>query len=256
MRTPQPVAIVFGSSRGYGKALAEELARRGYAVVCAGRTTSDLKSVSNGIVERGGHSIPVSCDVTQMEDVENAIACALHAYGRIDVAILNAGTSARFDFAQPDLAAFNHVVDVNLRGPINCLSVLVPNMGTSLIGTIAVVSSLLDSRAVPGSAPYIATKSAITCLFEGASLELSRTNIRIVTIRPGFIATAMTAKNKSPMPMLLRSDTAARYTIDRLLKGKRVISFPRPMAIASYLMRSSPRRLWQAFLYTVGMAAR
>jgi short-subunit dehydrogenase len=115
-------------------------------------------------------------------------------------------------------------------------------------GTIAAVSSIADVRGFQNSAAYCASKSAATKLLESARSELSSLGINIITIRPGFIRTAMTAKNKFYMPLLMDVDKAVKIITRGIDRGKKIIAFPRRMVFLTWIARSVPDTVYEAFV--------
>jgi len=109
------------------------------------------------------------------------------------------------------------------------------------------VSSLADSRGWKGSGFYCASKAATTILLENLRVELKPFNVKVITVKPGFVETPMTAKNKFPMPFLMSAEKAARIIIKGMKKEKRVIQFPLPMVISSKLIRVVPDFLFEYF---------
>jgi short-subunit dehydrogenase len=107
-------------------------------------------------------------------------------------------------------------------------------------GTIAGVTTLADIRGYSGSSNYNASKAAASILLEAARVELKKYNIKVITIRPGFVKTAMTDKNEFKMPMLMQTDKAARLIRKGIEKGKSVVQFPLPVAAATKIIKIMP----------------
>ncbi|MDZ4746834.1 MAG: SDR family NAD(P)-dependent oxidoreductase [bacterium] len=243
--TTQQVALVTGASEGLGKHIAFEYARRGFAVMLCARREELLRENCAVIADSGGIAQYKVCDVRDPNQIKAVVKETLATYRRIDVAILNAGVGSRVVFSDLDIDEYLRIIDVNLNSVMRFFAALVPVMKAQGSGTIAGVSSLLDSRPIPGSSVYVASKAALSTLLESAAIELQPHNIQVVTVRPGFVATAMTAQNKLRMPMLMSVERAARIIVDGIIKGKKTISFPMPMAFLSSLMKVLPRWLWR-----------
>jgi short-subunit dehydrogenase len=107
------------------------------------------------------------------------------------------------------------------------------------------VSSLADSRGWQGSGFYCASKAAVSILLENLRAELKPFNVKVITVKPGFVDTPMTEKNKFPMPFLMSAKKAAKIIIDGIKKEKRIIQFPLPTALSAKVMRIVPDFLFE-----------
>lgn len=232
--------FITGASKGIGKALAFELAKRKSHLFLTARNTEELKTISSEISKFGVKVNFAKCDVTNQDDVRIAITQANDFLEGIDLAILNAGIDGANWFADFNIDLSRKIFDVNVFGVLNCIDYLVPIMKAQAYGSIAGVSSLADVRGMPGSGSYNASKSALSQLLAAARVELSKHNIKVINIRPGFIDTDMTAKNDFPMPFLMNSEKAAIIIANGLEKSKKVISFPFIMSSLTAILRLMP----------------
>jgi short-subunit dehydrogenase len=117
------------------------------------------------------------------------------------------------------------------------------------------VSSMADSRGFPKSGFYNASKAAATLLLESLRIELKPFNIKVLTVKPGFVRTPMTDKNEFHMPFLMDVDKAAKIIIDGIKKEKRIIQFPVPTMIGSKIIKFMPDQLFD-FLMSKQLPAR
>ena len=232
--------IITGASQGIGKALAYEFARRGDNLLMLARDTDALKEICQNIYNSGGLAYYQKCDVTSAEDMKNAIEYAIKIFGTIDLALLNSGVSLGGWFDESIAEIARKTFEVNYFGVLNGLDAIIPLMKRQGYGTIAGVSSLSDFRGLPGSAAYTSSKVAVTYLLEAARIELKKYGIKIVTIKPGFVKTPMTARHKYKMPFLWEAEKAAKYIADKLERNKTRISFPLPIKIITYLVKILP----------------
>jgi short-subunit dehydrogenase len=237
---------ITGASRGIGEALAREFAQRGHAVMLSGRNIDRLHQIVSHIRNEGGQAECIRCDVTNMAEVRTAIEATIDRFGPIDIAILNAGTSGSVRFSNFDRGLYDTILSTNISGTVNGLEALIPVMKRQGYGTIVGISSLADQRPIPGTSPYIASKAAMSILLEGAALELKPLGINVIIVRPGFVATDMTAGNRMPMPFLMSANRAAKIITRRVLKGHTTISFPLLSAIGSSLSGLIPAFLWRS----------
>jgi NAD(P)-dependent dehydrogenase (short-subunit alcohol dehydrogenase family) len=240
--------LITGGSRGIGKAIAIEYARKGAIVLLLARDEEKLEEALESVMKAGGSGYLMKCDVTKPEDMQKAMDFAIQKMGAIDVAVLNAGIGGSGLIDGMRLEDFKRIFEVNLFGVIHGLAAIVPVMKMQGYGTIAGISSLAESRGLPGNAAYNSSKVALSHLLESARMELKHYGIRIVIVKPGFIQTDMTARHKFYMPFLMDADKAAKRIIHGIEKGKSIVAFPVPMAIASYIGKILPSSLFE-FLF-------
>lgn len=232
--------VIFGCSQGIGRALALEYARTGARLVLLSRDVESIRDLQRGIKQEGGEAWYRRCDVTSPDDVSDAVAYARKCLGGIDVAVVNAGLGGPEWMQEFHAEGFRRVMETNAVGIANALEALIPVMRRQEGGAIAGVSSLADVRGLPGSASYCSSKAAASILLESARVELRELGIRVLTVRPGFVRTAMTADNEFHMPFLMSPERAARIIRRGIARRRRVISFPWPTVLAASIIRMLP----------------
>jgi short-subunit dehydrogenase len=243
----KPVAFITGASSGIGRELAVELARRGYDLALAARRAELLAGLSEEVRRLGGEALALACDVRDAGQVRRAVAAALARFSRVDLALLSAGVGGPTDAFNFKAEPIVEMTATNYFGVVYCLESLIPAMRAQGGGVIAVISSLAADRGLPGSGAYAATKAALNALGDGLRAQLSRANIRLVTVAPGFVRTPMTARN-AKMIFLMEADEAARLILRRLERGDRVIRFPLPTSILMRLVRALPTGLFDRLI--------
>lgn len=237
--------IITGASRGIGRALALEFAKGGHEMVLMARNEHDLANICSQVKESGGKADYVVSDVSNATVHKNDILKAVEILGRVDIAVLNAGVSG-FNLAYEfNLDKLKEKIETNVFSVAAGLEVLIPIMLRQGNGYIAGVSSLADARGFPGSSFYCASKTALTFILEAARIELKPKNIKIATIKPGFVKTDMTARNSFKMPFLWESEKAAKVMYKGIIKGKERIYYPRIMAFASYIGKIAPSWIYE-----------
>lgn len=239
--------FITGASQGIGKAIVNELAKYDCEFFLASRNNDALKELHTELNKIGIKSYYSICDVTKLEDVQDAVNQAIIKMGQIDLAILNAGVGGSNFFKNFDDIRFKNTFQVNVFGMIHGLETIIPIMLKQGFGTIAGVTSIADSRSITASGPYNASKIAASYLLESARLELLNAGIKIVTIRPGFVRTNLTAKVAFRMPFLMYPEKAARYISKGLIKNKRVISFPLILSILAKIWKIIPTCIHDRF---------
>jgi NAD(P)-dependent dehydrogenase (short-subunit alcohol dehydrogenase family) len=195
------VALVTGAGSGIGKACAMALGKTGYAVVLAGRRLDALQETANAM---GGETLCVSTDVSDPKSVGTLFAAVKEKFGRLDVLFNNAGTGAPGTVLLEDLTIeqWQNVVNVNLTGPFLCTQEAIKLMKaqTPQGGRIINNGSISAHAPRPNSAPYTATKHAITGLTKSTSLDGRKYNIAAGQIDIGNAASAMTARMSGGVP--------------------------------------------------------
>lgn len=232
--------LISGASRGIGWALLQKYLQNGNRVFAVSRNVSNFITLKEQYPTAFDY---VSCDVAEKSDVENATKNAFNFLNNIDLAILNAGISGSENFENFSSEKYKYIFNTNLFGVLHFFEYLIPLMKNNG-GTIAVTSSLADVRGFAGSAAYSSSKAALTRTLEAARAELHRFNIKIVTIRPGFVRTDMTAKNRFPMPFMIDAGQAAEIIINSLDAGKSRINFPFPTYLITNLLQMMPDALF------------
>jgi NAD(P)-dependent dehydrogenase (short-subunit alcohol dehydrogenase family) len=249
-RPEDGIAWVTGASAGIGRAVAEELAARGWTVAISARREAELEAMAAA----NPRLLAAACDITDAGSIGAAVA-RVEAHGRpIALAVLNAGTYIPTEIETFDLAGWRQQIEVNLNGTAACLSVLLPRMLARRSGQIGIVASVSGYRGLPRAGAYGATKAALINLAESMRLELAPRGICVSLINPGFIRTPLTDKNDFPMPFLMAVVPAARRLVDGLASGRFETTFPRRFTWMLKLLRILPYALY--FRLTAGTVRR
>lgn len=195
------VALVTGAGSGIGRSCAMALGVAGYAVVLTGRRLEALEETAKAMK---GETLCISCDVTDPVSVANLFAKAKQHFGRLDVLFNNAGTGAPGTILLEDLTfeQWQSVVNTNLTGPFLCTqeAFKIMKAQTPMGGRIINNGSISAHAPRPNSAPYTATKHAITGLTKSTSLDGRKYDIACGQIDIGNAASAMTARMKDGVP--------------------------------------------------------
>lgn len=233
--------LITGASAGIGRALAVRYAHEGDRVLLLARSTELLLDVKREIETLGGKAHAFPCDVADYEDVRRTMISLFESIGAVDIAILNAGLGGPEEMENITAKGIRKVFEVNVFGVAHFLEFLIPHMRERRSGIIAGVGSLADARGFSDSGAYCASKIALRHLLEAIRIELTPLGIRVVTIRPGFVRTAMTSRNAFFMPFLLEPEHAANIIFRKMERGVVSIEFPWLLAYLSSLSRFVPR---------------
>jgi 3-oxoacyl-[acyl-carrier protein] reductase len=175
-------AIVTGSSRGIGKAIAQALSREGCNVVLCARGAEALEQARDEVAAAGGKAHSIVADVTSAEDVERVVREAVDTFGGVDVLVNNAGGAVPGD----DDAAWLDAYEKNLLAAVRCSRLVVPLMRARGGGAIVHITSIWG-RESGGGAPYNAMKAAMTSHAKALSSQVAQDNIRVLSVAPGSI---------------------------------------------------------------------
>ncbi|MBN1940433.1 MAG: SDR family NAD(P)-dependent oxidoreductase [Candidatus Aminicenantes bacterium] len=237
--------IVTGASSGIGLALSRLLAKEKLNLAVVARREDALKKLAEELKDSGSAVLPVPLCVTRKEDIQRACREIKSRFGQIDVAVLNAGLAYRCGIEPFDAEAGRKIFEVNVFGVIDFIGELLPDMRARGAGMIVGVSSLADSRGFPRNGFYSASKSAVTFILDALRVESKKHGIKVVTVKPGFVKTEMTAKNDFPMPFLLSPEKAASIILKGMKKEKKYIQFPFPMWASSKVIKFMPNFLYE-----------
>jgi len=186
------VAVVTGSSRGIGSAIAEELARAGaHVVINYVRGAEAAAGVVARIEAGGGKAVAEAGDVAKVDDVTAMFDRIRQRLGRVDILINNAGILRDRTFRKMTLTDWQEVIDTNLGSVMNCCHVAVPTMIAEGWGRIVNISSFVGQMGNFGQANYSAAKAGIIGFTKTLAIELARNNITVNAVCPGFVETEM-----------------------------------------------------------------
>jgi len=194
MRLDGKVAIVTGSSRGIGRAIALKLASLGAKVVVNyNKGAQAAQEVVEQIKAQGGEAIAIQADVSKFEEAQRLVEETLKAFGKVDILVNNAGINRDNLLAMMKESDWDEVLDTNLKSAFNCCKAALRPMLKQRYGRIVNVSSIAGLRGNPGQANYCASKAGLIGLTKALAKELGPRNITVNAVAPGFIETDMTA---------------------------------------------------------------
>lgn len=187
------VAIVTGASRGIGKAIALALGREGASVVVVARTESEEGSRLPGTIHRtaeeiqalGARVLPVKCDVTKEQDIEDMVKKTLETFGTVDVMVNNAGVNFIAPVVDLPVKRWDLVMNVNLRAPFLCCKAVLPTMIAKRSGCIINITSIAARRPAVTWSAYSVSKSALERFTKVLAMEVGEFGISVYALAPG-----------------------------------------------------------------------
>lgn len=182
------VALVTGSSSGIGKAIALRFGEEGAKVVITARRKALCEQTAREISQRGGEACVIQTDVSQESQVNRLFQSAVGHYGRVDIAVHNAGIFGGTRIGDTTTKVFDEVMDVNLRGTFFCCRAAFRQMKKQGGGIIINMSSVAGVQAWSGTGVYSASKHGVMALTRALADEGKQFNIRVSAICPGAVA--------------------------------------------------------------------
>ena len=206
------VALVTGSSRGIGRAIALKLAHRGARVVVNYRANAQAaEEVVKRITSDGGEAIAVQADVSQLSQAQSVVDAAREAYGRLDILVNNAGTTRDTLLARMSEEDWDMVLNTNLKSVFNCSKAGLRPMMRQRYGRIVNISSVSGLAGQAGQTNYSSSKAGIIGFTKAMAREVGSRNITVNAVAPGFVHTELTAD----LPEELLAEMVARTPLGR-----------------------------------------
>ncbi len=250
-------AIVTGAASGIGRALAEELAKRGCEVVLADLQIALAKEVAAEISTAGGKARAVKLDVTDFSAMEKLLKETVRRTGRLDYIFNNAGIVIGGGVDLYCIADWNKVIDVNIRGVINGIQAAYPIMLAQGFGHIINTASMAGLMPGPGNTVYTMTKHGVVGLSLSLRGEAALAGVRVSVICPGVIQTPILEGGGRYGKMLIEIPAEemrrlfarlrpmpphifAKKVLDAVARNKTIIIFPRWWRVFWWINRLSP----------------
>jgi len=186
-------AIVTGASRGIGAATAQALDRAGARVALVARSRADLEEVARQLEH---DPVVVVGDLRLAQTPIDVGTQALKALGQVDILVNNAAAAARLDTVDSEAEAIDEMLAVNIRAPLLLIATVIPSMIERRSGSIINLSSVSALVGTPRRAAYAASKGGLDAATRSLAMELGPSGIRVNSVAPGVVDTALWAKNR------------------------------------------------------------
>jgi 3-oxoacyl-[acyl-carrier protein] reductase len=221
------VAIVTGSSSGIGRAVAEELARRGMAVVVTSRSAPRAQEAAAAIEAAGGQALGMAAELTEAGAPAALVDEVLETCGRLDVLVNNAGAGQVADSETLSVAEWQRIIDLDLSVPFQCAQAAARPMLAAGRGVIVNISSLTGHIGLARRAAYTAAKHGLEGMTKTLAVEWARRGVRVVSVSPAYVATDLLAGTSKAGGFTL-DEVAQRTPMGRLAEPAevaRVVAF-------------------------------
>ncbi|HHA6963686.1 TPA: SDR family oxidoreductase [Staphylococcus aureus] len=185
------LAVVTGAGSGIGEAIATLLHEEGAKVVLAGRNKEKLQNVANQLSQDNVKVVPT--DVTNKEEVDELIKIAQQTFGSLDIVINSAGQMLSSKITDYQVDEWDSMIDVNIKGTLYTAQAALPTMLEQSSGHLINIASISGFEVTKISTIYSATKAAVHTITQGLEKELAKTGVKVTSISPGMVDTAITA---------------------------------------------------------------
>ena len=206
------VAVITGASRGIGRSISLALAAEGAKIVAVDVDLAATEAFVKELKAQGTDAVAVQGNVTLAEDAERMIDSAVQAFGRVDILVNNAGITRDGLLLRMKDEDWDAVLTVNLKGAFLCTRAVAKVMSKQRSGRIINIASVVGQMGNVGQANYCASKAGLIGLTKSNARELSKRNITVNAVAPGFIATAMT----DALSDKVKEELTAQIPLERL----------------------------------------
>ena len=186
------VGLVTGGTRGIGKAIAANLARKGVHVIIGGRNEQSVQEEASVLASLGVKSLGLRLDVSNPDDVKSVFERIRNEFKRIDILVNNAGITKDGLLMRMKEESWDAVIEVNLKGVFLCMKEAIADMVKQRYGRVVNITSVAGFMGNPGQANYSAAKAGIMGLTKTVAREYANRGITVNAVAPGFIETSMT----------------------------------------------------------------
>ncbi|GBW26678.1 putative short chain dehydrogenase [Staphylococcus aureus] len=185
------IAVVTGAGSGIGEAIATLLHEEGVKVILAARNKDKLQNVANQLAQDSVKVVPT--DVTKKEEVDELIKIAQQTFGGLDIVINSAGQMLSSKITDYQVDEWDSMIDVNIKGTLYTAQAALPTMLEQSSGHLINIASISGFEVTKSSTIYSATKAAVHTITQGLEKELAKTGVKVTSISPGMVDTAITA---------------------------------------------------------------
>ncbi len=249
------VVWITGGGSGIGKACAVEWAKQGAKVAVSGRRVEKLQGAVDAVKAVGGEALAIACDVNEEQACREAVAEIVGAWGRLDVAIANAGFAVAGYAKKLEPGDYRRQFETNVFGAIHTVYAALPELEKTK-GRIGLVGSVASFVAPPKMSAYSASKAALRALGEGWAFDFAKFGISVTVLCPGYVESEIQQVNnqgewnpEAPVHkpwMMVPADKAARDIIQAVHKRKLIVPITGHGGLIIWMQRHLPWVMRQA----------
>jgi|HubBroStandDraft_1064217.scaffolds.fasta_scaffold51840_3 short-subunit dehydrogenase len=262
LRFDGQVVLITGASSGIGEGLAREFALEGAHTVLVARRVERIEALAAELTTGNRRALAVEGDVTRDGDLERAVALARGEFGRLDVAVANAGILVRGGIFDLTLEDYRKHLETNTFGAIRTVIATLPALRETR-GRMVLIGSLLGMVSVPGDTPYCVSKFALNGLSDGLRHELAPYGIGVTQVLSGLVRTEIYSHTPLHRPppkwiewIALTPEQAARQIVSATHRRKRCYILPWPTRVAIFMQRHFPRVVYRAIDHSFSRSGR
>jgi short-subunit dehydrogenase len=244
------VVLITGASAGIGAALAREFARQGADVALLARRADRLAALAREIESAGRRALVLTADVTVDGDLERAVAATRSAFGRLDVAVANAGFGVVGPVESLTLDDYRRQFETNVFGVLRTVQATLGPLKAAR-GRLAIIGSVAGHIATPGSSPYSMSKFAVRALADALGHELASSGVSVTLISPGFVESEIRrvdntgvfrieARESVPAWLIVPAARAARPIVRAIARRRREVVITGHGKMGVFLQRHAP----------------
>jgi 3-oxoacyl-[acyl-carrier protein] reductase len=223
------VAIVTGSTKGIGLAVAQRMHAAGASVVISSRTSADVAAVARGL---GAPAIGIPCDVGDPAACQRLVDETVERLGRLDVLVNNAGFGILKPITELTIEEWRRQIDVNLGGIFYCSKAAMPHLSDSGDGFIVNIGSLAGRNFFAGGTGYNAAKAGVIAMTEAMMLDVRHDDVRVSVVMPGSVNTFFSGEQQPKRSWPLEADDVA-------LAVMQLLEYPKGAHVSRIEMRPS-----------------
>jgi len=238
--------LILGATSAIAMAVAQRLAEKGARLFLVARNPERLAAVRQDLLTRGAVSVTVqTMDLDETAAHGQMLAAAAEALGTIELALLAHGVLGKQEDAQASYEAAEAILRTNFLSAVSLITWLANYFEASKQGTLAVISSVAGDRGRKSNYVYGASKGALNIFLDGVRNRIDRAGVNVLTIRPGFVDTPMTAHIPKG-PLFASPATVAKGILAAVERRKDVVYVPGFWRPIMFLIRNIPERVFKA----------
>jgi short-subunit dehydrogenase len=244
-----PAVILTGASSGIGRGIAIALAQRGAKLGLMARRKDELETTARLCREAGAPLVLTEvCDVADIPCQRKALALLDDGLGGATHYVANAGVNVRTSPTKDYSDAAKYIFDINVTGCVAGIEFMKARMLGRRHGVLCGVGSVAATRGLPTAGPYSASKAALHTYLEALAVETYGTGLKICTLAPGYIDTAMTRGAPHAQPFMIPADRAGRLFADVILAGRRFYIAPWQFRFPIFVLKHVPNWMYEMIM--------